>query len=207
MSAAPRRRSKPRRDAGRPRGAPIHEAVLEATLAELATHGIAGLSVDRIARAAEVNKTSVYRRWPTRESLVAAALLRVLEDVSLELVDTGTLRGDLRIVAETVARVLEQPVGQALVRAAFASSEASELVLLATRRLQNQAVDPVREMVKRAQARGEWQREVSPETLLGALVGAILHRAMLERRATTKAWLASLVELLVVGVAPRSSGD
>ena len=37
-----------RRDAGRARGAPIAEAVLASTLAELATSGLEGLSVERI---------------------------------------------------------------------------------------------------------------------------------------------------------------
>src|SRR5690242_7791444 len=83
-----------RRDAGRPRGQPITEAVLDRTLEELASFGVAKLSVSRIARAADVNKTSVYRRWPTREALVAAALERVHERLASQLQDTGSLRGD-----------------------------------------------------------------------------------------------------------------
>ena len=64
--------AKRRRDAGRARGGePIVDAILEHTLADLARAGIDGLSIDRIARAAAVNKTTIYRRWPTREGLVA----------------------------------------------------------------------------------------------------------------------------------------
>ena len=71
-----------RRDAGRARGAPIVEAVLTRTLEELAQAGLEGLSVERIARRAEVNKTSVYRRWPSRGELVAAALEQVLSGMT-----------------------------------------------------------------------------------------------------------------------------
>ena len=55
-------KKKPRRDAGRPRGEPIEAVVLARTLEELVEHGVDGASIDRIARAASVNKTSVYRQ-------------------------------------------------------------------------------------------------------------------------------------------------
>lgn len=57
-----------RRDAGRPRGRPVVDAVLDAVVAELAEHGPDGLSVERVARRAEVNRTTVYRRWSGRTS-------------------------------------------------------------------------------------------------------------------------------------------
>ena len=51
-----------RRDAGRARGEPIVDSILEHTLADLSRAGLDGLSIDRIARAAAVNKTTIYRR-------------------------------------------------------------------------------------------------------------------------------------------------
>jgi AcrR family transcriptional regulator len=195
----------PRRDAGRPRGEPILDAVLSRALEELAEHGLANLRVDRIARAAEVNKTSVYRRWPTREALVAAALERVLGDLSLELADTGSLRGDLVRLAETVAAFLSQPAGRGLARAAFAESESPELAALAKGLLERQAIGPAADLVRRARARGEWREDVAPDLLLSMLVGAILHRSMLEHRAASKAWLSAIVDVLLMGVTPRDT--
>lgn len=66
------------------------DSILEHTLADLSRAGLDGLSIDRIARAAAVNKTTIYRRWPTRDALVAAALGRILIDRSLIVPDTGT---------------------------------------------------------------------------------------------------------------------
>lgn len=83
--------AKRRRDAGRARGEPIVDSILEHALVELSREGLDGLSIDRIARAAAVNKTTIYRRWPTREALVAAALGRILIDRSLKSPDTGSL--------------------------------------------------------------------------------------------------------------------
>lgn len=196
---------KPRRDAGRPRGAFIAEAVLACTLEELASHGIENLSVDRIARAAEVNKTSVYRRWPTRAALVAAALERVHGEVSVQLADTGSLRGDLMLLVGAVAALLEQPSGRALARAAFAESGAPEIAALAVRQLESQARGPAHELFERARARGEWRSPVPPEVVMAAVVGGLLHRTMIEHRPASGAWLAALVDLVVGGVAPRPS--
>jgi len=195
--AAPRRR-----DAGRPRGEPILEAVLDRAIEELATVGVARLSVDRIARAAEVNKTSVYRRWPTREALVAAALERVLGHLTLQQRDTGTLRGDLLFLGTSVAAFLEQPAGRALARAVFAEEAAPSIAALARRQLEEGAAGSAAALVRRAQQRGEWRDDADPRVVLPMLVGAILHRTTLERHKPDRRWLDHVVDVLLRGVAP-----
>jgi len=189
-----------RRDAGRPRGENIADAVLDSTLEELAAAGVAGLSVERIARAAEVNKTSVYRRWPTREALIAAALERVLADLEVQLVDTGTLRGDLLFVGESLARFLGGPLGLALTRAVFAEDLAPAIANLARRQMHESAGGPAAAMVHRARQRGEWRDDADPVVALGMLVGAILHRLSLERSEPSRRWLDDVVDVLVRGV-------
>jgi AcrR family transcriptional regulator len=199
---APKGTAPGRRDAGRPRGEPILEAVLDRTLEELAAVGIGQLSVDRIARAAEVNKTSVYRRWPTREALVSAALERVLGQLSLQQRDTGTLRGDLLFLAESVAAFLTQPAGRALARAVFAEDVAPSIAALARRQLEESAAGPAAAMVMRARSRGEWRDDADPLVVLPMLVGAILHRTTLERSPPNRRWREHVVDVLLGGVAP-----
>jgi AcrR family transcriptional regulator len=200
MSRKPRA---PRRDAGRARGAPIVDAVLARTLEELAAHGHEGLSVERIAKSAQVNKTSVYRRWPTREALVAAALEGVLGSVSAQAPDTGSLRGDLLGLLAPVAALLEEPIGRAVLRAALAESTAGAMSAVAARQLETQTSTPVRALVARAKARGEWRAGVQGEQLMFLLVGALIHRALLEQQELSARWLTSLVDLVLGGVTPR----
>lgn len=202
--AMPKKTPAPRRrDAGRPRGEPVEEAVLARTLEELATHGLEQLSVERIARAAELNKTSVYRRWPTRDALVAAALHRVAEELSLQVADTGTLRGDLLALASSVAAFIEQPVGRALLRAAVSELASPAIAELARAQLGRGAAGAVVAMIDRAQRRGEWRPGAEPQLVLSMLVGAILHRVILERQEPAGPWLGAVVELICGGVAPR----
>ena len=177
----------PRRDAGRPRGEAVTDAVMMATLEELGVSGLAKLSIERIAIAADVNKTSIYRRWPTREALVAGALEYVLVDLEGADVDTGSLRGDLTTLATAVVEFLIEPTGLALARAAFAESSSPELAAMAARRFARGAEVPLHALVKRAMARGEWRRAVAPEAALSMLIGALLHRVLLEHQPATDA--------------------
>ena len=195
--------SEPRRDAGRPRGAPIARRILECALAELSEHGAEALSVERIARAAEVNKTSVYRRWPTREALVVAAIEHSTKGVTAALIDTGSLEGDLRSLVAQVASLVESPVGLAMLRAGMSDGREDSASLEARERLQQQVGAPIRAMVKRAQARGEWRDGVRGELLAFTLVGAVLHRVLLERAPCSARWQGALVELCLLGAVRR----
>jgi AcrR family transcriptional regulator len=163
------------------------------------------VSVDRIARAAEVNKTSVYRRWPTRDALIAAALERVVVDVNAHIEDTGSLRGDLHVLAHFVAGLLEQPLGRAIARAALDDASSPTLKAMAARQLEQQAHGPMAELIARARARGEWSLDAPPDLVPSMLAGALLHRVLLERRALTPAFLTSVIDVLLLGVMPRAS--
>ncbi|MEY3210102.1 MAG: hypothetical protein RIT28_583 [Pseudomonadota bacterium] len=190
-----------RRDTGRARGKPIEHAILAATLDELSTYGLDGLSVPRVAAAAEVNKTTVYRRWPTREALVAAALEAALQETVGELIDTGTLRGDLRRMVHLVAARLDCAEGRALARAAL-SEQAAGVVGELSRdpRVREQAA--VLEMISRAAARGEWDPcRHPPDAVLAMLTGSVMHRVLMERQPVTEAWAEAVVDIVVRGLA------
>ena len=193
---------KKRRDAGRARGEPIVDAVLLHTLEELASAGLAGLSIERIAQKAEVNKTSVYRRWPTREALVSAALERMLGEVSSQIPDTGTLRGDLLGLLAPVCELLGSDLGKAVLRAAVTHSSASSVGELAAHQLENTS-KPLRAVMARAKARGEWRAGADPRQVVFMLVGAVMHRALLEHAPLSRRWISKLIDLALEGVLPR----
>lgn len=193
-----------RRDTGRPRGRHVTDAVLEATLAELAVAGIEGLSIERVAHEAEVHKTTVYRRWPTREALVAAALEGIADDLVARTPNTGTLRGDLLALLGQVASFLAQPTGRAVARAALSAQAEGQVAALAARRIELGTSGAVETLALRARARGEWRDGPSPELVIPTLVGALMHRALLEHADLGPAWLEALVDLVLLGVTPRA---
>src|SRR2546423_6206314 len=67
-------RSAPAAGRGRPRHPDRDRAILWATFRQLVDVGYGNLSVEAVAAAAGVAKTTVYRRYPTKRELVLAAL-------------------------------------------------------------------------------------------------------------------------------------
>jgi AcrR family transcriptional regulator len=70
--------------------------VLDAALVELARSGYAGFRMEGVASRAAVNKTTIYRRWPSRAALVTALVDRLRTPLrESPLPDTGQLESDL----------------------------------------------------------------------------------------------------------------
>jgi AcrR family transcriptional regulator len=185
------------------RGKPVRDAILAAALHDISTHGVDGLNIERVATIAGVNKTTVYRRYPSPEQLAAAALHHAMESTATQvLVDRGSLREDLDGMVANMAEVVSGPAGQALVRAGMSAAVAS-----ADATIPGVGREPkeLQQAVERAVARGEWDPNRSPEPVFAMLVGAIIHRTMLERRPVTDRWRRDLVDVVVRGLAPRDA--
>ncbi|WP_193047953.1 TetR/AcrR family transcriptional regulator [Mycolicibacterium baixiangningiae] len=95
------------------RSARIREAILAAVLDELIERGYAALSVEAVAVRAGVNKTTVYRRWPTLDELLLDALMAWGSD-AFPLPDTGSIETDLLAVGKELAGQLNGGVGREL---------------------------------------------------------------------------------------------
>ena len=79
---------------GRPRSADADRAILRATVDLLAEEGYAGVTMEGVACRAGVGKATVYRRWPSKSSLVVDAVTTCRES-GCPPPDTGSTRDDL----------------------------------------------------------------------------------------------------------------
>lgn len=87
------------------RTAAVRTAVLAATAELLSESGLGAMELTAVADRAGVGRSTVYRRWGTKASLIAD-LLRDMAETSVPRADTGTLAGDLRANAELVRKTL-----------------------------------------------------------------------------------------------------
>lgn len=92
--------------------AEVEAAILTATLELVGEVGYAGLAVDAVAQRAGAARTVIYRRWPDKPHLVAAALAHARAGLVPE-ERSGDLRTDLRTVLRNVADLLGGPLGAA----------------------------------------------------------------------------------------------
>jgi AcrR family transcriptional regulator len=94
---------------GRPANESLTPSILQAALDELAVAGFEALSLEQVARRAGTAKTSLYRRWPSKDALIADALRLFVSGTGLVEaagVDHGTLRADLLAHARHLVRLL-----------------------------------------------------------------------------------------------------
>lgn len=96
----------------RRRGAALEAAILQAAVDELTESGVAGLTMDRVARRAGTNKNAIYRRWPDRIALGVAAYKQMSR--AIEPPDTGSLREDSLETLRRANRHLSSPLGAIL---------------------------------------------------------------------------------------------
>ena len=88
----------------RRRGAVLEDAILDAAWDELAAVGYGRVTMAGIAARAGTNKAALYRRWPNRTELLAAAIDRRVVPLSGQPVNTGSLRGDAIAVLQAMNR-------------------------------------------------------------------------------------------------------
>ena len=190
-----------RRRPGRPRNVVLDRRILDATLVRLDRGGYEGLRVDDVAADAGVAKTTLYRRWPSKEALVADAVRRLYTD-QIPSVDTGGLRTDLvalllesyHVLYEGPGRVLED-----LVRQSAASRELGDVVRATTdarRRAYHEALN-------RAVARGEVDPAVQHELVIDLLVGPLWTRRLITDRTLTRGDVEAVVDIVLDGLLRR----
>jgi AcrR family transcriptional regulator len=182
------------------RSSRVRAAAIAATLAELAEHGYAALSLERVARRAGVNKTSLYRRWGTREQLVLETMLeQVGEHVTVP--DTSSLRDDLLELARTAAANAARPEVAAMARAVAAQAPHDAKLAAATARFWSERLAIDGAIVERAIERGEVRPGVQPAEVIEAVIGPIHLRLLLTGEPVDTPFLERLVDTVVRGIA------
>jgi AcrR family transcriptional regulator len=174
--------------------------VLDATIEELGRVGFAALRVEDVADRAGVNKTTVYRRWPTKAALVQASFEQFGETVELR--DTGSLRGDLLDFIRQKLELGRTPQGKALMRGLQAEAFTPELLGI-SRRLRKQEHDLYARIFERGRARNELRPGVDDDLLMSALEGAFMQRYLFTSRLVTDAEAAKMVDLVLLGALSR----
>jgi AcrR family transcriptional regulator len=174
MHTGPAMPPAPTRPVGR--GPKVRAAVLAATLAELTAAGYAALTVDNVARRAGVHKTTVYRRWPDRERLVADALIDAIAR-DMPVPDTGTVEGDLRALARALVGWLSSPTGDAIIWTMLSAGHVPEIAGI-KRRFFEDRLRRDGAVVARAVARDELPADTDAAQVIKALVAPIYLRLL-----------------------------
>ena len=188
------------RKPGRPRSAQADKAILQATLEELAEVGVEAMSIEGVAARAGVGKTTIYRRWPSKEELIKAAVGVV--HIQTPIPDTGHLRDDvLLMVRNTLEAGVRYPLLPKLFfRALSELRDKPEIFAV----LQEQMIGPrfqqLFAMIDHAKERGEMRPDLDPGVAFGIIMGPVISLWLLPGIALPTQPPATLIEQIVESI-------
>lgn len=169
---------------------------LDAALVELARSGYAGFRMEAVAVRAEVNKTTIYRRWPNRAALVTALVGRMRTPLrESPLPDTGALETDLVAAFTRRFDFSRKTEGRAWARLVQERHDPEVAAILGT--VVDRRRDEWRAMVARAAARGELPTGTDAQLVLDFV------RAIVDSRSSSQKldpiWLSMAVRTVLAG--------
>lgn len=169
-----------------------------------------GFSFDALAKSASVGKAALYSRWASRGDLLREAL--AARWISVDNIDNGSLREDLRQLAHSYMQTLTGPHGS--IGLMLQADRQYEDVRIALEPYRERIMREARLLVRRAMTRGEIPTDVSPALILDVLIGAVSNRVsatppqMRARLAeTADRFIDDLVTILLRGVSSPQGVD
>lgn len=197
-------------ESGRPVDAspwtPREAELLAVTLQLLQQNGYDRLTLEAVATTAQASKATMYRRWPTKAELVLAAFIEGVRQIAVP-PDTGTLRGDLLHLGESVLDQCGQHAGT--LRAVLVEVSNNPALSEA---MQHQFIDKRKALMQfvlqQAVDRGEIDAAAVNDELWDVLPGYLTFRSILPNSPPTRRTVQALVDdvLLPSLTRPTNSG-
>lgn len=188
---------------GRPAGGSVRvvATILKATISQLGSVGYAELSIDDVARAARVNKTTIYRRWPTKAELVIAAVFADRE-ITPRFEPTGRLREDLLGLLRQKAKLVSTPRHRAIAHALCMVDSAVKDAMLKEMRRRRYTMP--RDVIERAIALGELPQNTDAQVVAELLVAPIFHRSLVLREPISDDMIEETVTVVLAGARAKT---
>ena len=197
----PRTSPQTRRRPGRPRRATTDDAITRAALDLLAERGFQAATIEAIADRAGVGRNTIYRRWRSKEELIADALRELTTDVDWGADDLYSLLLTwLRDFAGTFSdplqgRLLVGVLGELQQNPVFADVYADRVVRPRREALLARLIE--------ARERGELRPDADVELVADLLGGALLLRRLpLGLPDAGETYAEELLETIWRGIAP-----
>jgi AcrR family transcriptional regulator len=181
---------------GRRRNEAARAAVLRATWDILRERGGEGLTIEAIAKRAQVGRQTIYRWWPSRAAIVFEAATESARLIVPSEPDTGSLRGDLRAFLRASYEGAARPETAPVLRAMASEGLRDEAFAQALREFTAERRGVLQKLLQRHGA-GTSQAELLADLAFGLLwYRTIVGHRRPDRRAADDAadLLASAVE-------------
>lgn len=185
-----------KRSIARARGPATERAILDATLQILHESGYASLTIDRVAATARASKTTIYRRWKTKEHLVLA----VFEQMPIAIPEVGSsLAENLTALFGQFSSIMQDSPLRGVLPNLVAECINNPALSSALTRVNDRRRAPIRHVLQHAVERGELAADTNIELVIDTIQGAIAIRLYFLLDTLSDDWIHGLVQLLLNG--------
>jgi AcrR family transcriptional regulator len=185
------------------RRARTERVVLDATRELLAESGFGSLTIEGVAERSGVAKTTIYRRYRSKNDLALGVLLDMVGDVSTQPYVEDTRTELTELIDRTVDLMCNSLLGQVMQGLVSEVAADPELARTYRERVVSHRLADVTELVERGISRGELRAGLNPEMVTDLLLGPIYYRFFLSGSPMDEGFGKSLVATLLPAFASQ----
>jgi AcrR family transcriptional regulator len=156
------------------RGPAAHQRVLQAALQVLDDDGLAGFTMEAVARRAGASKATLYRRWPSSGALMIDAMDATFQPLPTP--DTGRVDTDVAQLLTAFVALLEHTPFPRLLAAFIDAAERDPTLAALHADLTRRRREPMLVVLARARERGQLPSDRDPEVLTDLLTAPLFYR-------------------------------
>lgn len=187
----------------RPLSREARRKAIEAAQELIAEHGIAGCTLEAVAKRSGVAKTTLYRHWGSGNVLLVHSIDCLIERMPTP--NTGSLRNDLLEMMTMFRLAANEPAHRQMMLELVAAASKDPELAAVHRSLMHERMRPLNEVVQRAIERGE----IPPIDLYRAgqfIEGPLVARMIRSQDRIEADELAPMVELITRGLGVTDHG-
>ena len=178
------------------------QAVLDAAVALLFDSGPDEVTHAKVAAAAEVSRTTVYKHYPHRSDLLHATLQAVGKHVPPASELTGIVRDDLVTLLTNLASDLRDEGRTKMIAVMIERALHDDIVGTVRDRFIAELVETFTAIVRLGEETGQLRAGVVPMQALGSMAGSLLFHRLLANEAVDDQLVADVVDSFVKANGP-----
>ena len=186
---------------GRPRSERRHKAILKTAMDLVTDLGFRAVSIESIAAAAGVAKTTIYRRWPNKAAVVMDAFMERL--LRTQFPKTMRVTDSIRLQMRSMAKAFRTKDG-AVVKALLAEAQFDAELATAFRERwtlprRNIALD----VLQKAISQGELRPDIDLEATIDLLYAPTYYRLQMGTAPLSDAYIDEIFDQVMNGLLQR----
>jgi AcrR family transcriptional regulator len=170
------------------RTAAVLARIYDTTLSILRDRGLGAVTFNEVAIAADVNRSTLYRRWPDRNELVLDAMMASVTQLIVPL-RADSLLAEIRSVLEQIGDYLSTPLGYAVLVAGLELGTSDSPTGQRHIAMWRERLRDFYPIFERAQARGELDADFDWDAAFAMAAGAVYYRIILHHEPVDRIWV------------------